>query len=1123
MATHATRCLARTLAISMDVIAGFAVIGVLALVLRQVVVAVVRRLRGRPNPDSPPPPAREQPGEHGREAAAARALAGLFAREERPITGLALLEEPRVAAIVRGLAQPSVPVSEPWNLARSRVNLFEIVFGLAALRDRSDTPQEVIDWAVGTALREVHTLVEPFVYALLLERAERPVIGRALAALAVGLDQDELASFIVARRASEEVSEATFAEHLPFDVVESVGEFVRVHESRLGADFRDLFETWRAAIVDTSFLREVGALWQAPYNRPETLLVGDRSEIVGQIREALEHTPPRSLLLVGEHGVGKSALLRSALDRSSRPLVVFEATASQINAGAMYVGQLEGRAQELVKRMRDRNVVWVLPQLQEALYAGQHNQSPQGLLDALLPHIEKGEICIVGEVGTAEFERLLAARTRVASAFDVVRIRPLGGADSVAVARHALAGDDRGAYASNETLVEAQELAQQFLPGIAPPGNTLRLVSAAAAEVLEEGRSEITSADVLATLAATSGLPLAMLDPSIRLDLNDVRAFFEERVLGQSEAIDGVVERIAIARAGLNDPTRPLGVLLLVGPTGTGKTELAKTLAEFMFGSANRLVRVDMSEFQTPNSLERLLADTNVDRNGAELIAAVRKDPFSVVLLDEFEKAASPIWDVFLQVFDDGRLTDIHGRTVDFRRCVFLLTSNIGSAIATGNPVGFDRSKEGFVAARVEEAVSKSFRPEFLNRIDRVIVFKPFAREQMQALLQKELRDVLARRGLRAQPWAIELDESAVDYIIEQGFSPALGARPLKRAVERHLLAPLAQVIVEQTAPEGDLFLFVARAPSGGISVSFVNLEAADDSQVANTPVGAEELAALDLRALARNGRADAQQVRVLLGELDAISDRVYGEAREYKQAALAATASEGFWEDEARFSTLAIVEYVERLEAATNTAQRLGSRLARQADDDSAGSGNVASLLAARLLVVQAALEGMERESPHEVYLHIRPAADAYSDEAEQWMGQLAAMYEAWALARGMTMERIGDGMFFSVSGLASGAILMRESGLHVLELISQSVAGDRLIQRVNCVVEVVPRDPKDAGARAQLSVATSALRRGADVPTVVRRYRPAPTPLVRDAVRRYRTGRLDRVLAGDFDLFGE
>jgi ATP-dependent Clp protease ATP-binding subunit ClpC len=165
-----------------------------------------------------------------------------------------------------------------------------------------------------------------------------------------------------------------------------------------------------------------------------------------------------------------------------------------------------------------------------------------------------------------------------------------------------------------------------------------------------------------------------------------------------------------------------------------------------------------------------------------------------------------------------------------------------------------------------------------------------------------------------------------------------------------------------------------------------------------------------------------------------------------------------------------------------------------------------------------------MQRDSPHEVYLHIRPASEAASGEAEQWMDQVAAMYEAWALERGMTMQRIGDGRLFYVSGLASGEILMRESGLHVLELISQGERGDRLVQRVSCVVAVAARDPRDAGERAQLAaLATSALRRGVVVPTVVRRYRPAPTPLVRDAVRSYRTGRLDRVLAGDFDLFGE
>ena len=424
---------------------------------------------------------------------------------------------------------------------------------------------------------------------------------------------------------------------------------------------------------------------------------------------------------------------------------------------------------------------------------------------------------------------------------------------------------------------------------------------------------------------------------------------------------------------------------------------------------------------------------------------------------------------------------------------MFLLTSNIGSAIAAANPVGFDRTKEGFVATRIEEAVSKSFRPEFLNRIDRVIVFKPFKRDQMHALLQKELRDVLARRGLRSQPWAIELDESAAEYIIEQGFSPALGARPLKRAVERHLLAPLAEVIVEQTAPEGDLFLFISCAPSGGISVSFVNLGSADDAQVASPQVSAEELAKLDLRALALAGRADAQQVRLVLGELEVIAARVLGEAEESRQWALAAMAREGFWEDDGRFSTLAVVEYVDRLQAATKTAQRLGSRLAHQVNDDFAGSGNVASVLASRLLVLQAALTGMQRNS-QEVYLQIRPAADAGDDEAEQWMNQVTAMYEAWAIARGMTMERIGDGRLFCVSGLGSGEILQPESGLHVLELISQGVDGDRIVRRVSCIVGVAARNPKDAGERAQVTaLAASALRRGAVAPRVVRRYRPA------------------------------
>ena len=186
------------------------------------------------------------------------------------------------------------------------------------------------------------------------------------------------------------------------------------------------------------------------------------------------------------------------------------------------------------------------------------------------------------------------------------------------------------------------------------------------------------------------------------------------------------VDRIALVKAGLTDPTRPLGVFLFVGPTGTGKTEIAKAFSEFVFGSADRLVRLDMSEYQTPESLDRLLGDAAVEQQAAPLIAQVRKQPFSVLLLDEFEKAHPQIWDIFLQVFDDGRLTDRSGRTVDLRHCVIILTSNLGSAIPTGPGIGFV-GRPGRSMPPASQVVEQSFRPEFLNRLDRVVVFHPSA------------------------------------------------------------------------------------------------------------------------------------------------------------------------------------------------------------------------------------------------------------------------------------------------------------------------------------------------------------------------------------------------------------
>ena len=1010
---------------------------------------------------------------------------------------------------VERLSQPDIPFKEVAQLAQS-ASEGVAALGLSAIAKRDDLPERWTDDAI-RSLASCNWWVQPFVYRALVERAQKPVIGPVLGKLSDETDADALARFIQQRRErGEEVTAETFRGSVSPGLVESIEQFINRYETYLGDDFREKFEDWRRTAVDLEFLTHIGRILERPYDDPPAYVEGRRNELVEVIVDALEREPRRSVLLVGEHGVGKSALLRAALERLPPQLIPFEATAAEINAGAMYVGELEGRIRELATRVEGHPVVWILPGFSEALYAGQHSRSPQGMLDAMLPHIARGGMTVVGEIDPPSYERLIAERPRVAGAFEVVRVRPLDEQTTVAAAQHML-----GARASRETLHEAYELAQQFLPGLAAPGNLLRLVKATAADIEEEGRQEFETSDVLATLAASSGLPLAMLDPNAPLDLDDVRTFFDSRVLAQPEAVATIVERIAMIKAGLSDPTRPLGVFLFIGPTGTGKTEIAKALAEFLFGSQRRLVRLDMSEYQTPDALDRLLQDPSVESRGSVLLTSVRKDPFSVILLDEFEKAAAPIWDLFLQVFDDGRLTDQQGRTADFRRSIIILTSNVGSALAHRPGVGFKAEHGRFRTELIQDELKRTFRPEFLNRIDQVVVFRPFERAQMRALLEKELSEALARRGLRTRPWAVELDESAIEFLIEQGFSPSLGARPLKRAIERYLLTAIARPIVEQAVPEGDQFLLVS-AGAGALDVKFVDPDASDEP---SRDADAETSAALDLRSLALREHADERAARFLLDELARIRTTVEGDLRLRKEAALAAMQDPAFWEDEGRYSVLAEAEYLDRLEAAYATAAKLGKRLARHSQSARNGTGELAGLLALRLHVLDAAIA--ERR-PGDVFLRVRAAGSDDDAAAARWVDSLAEMYAAWARRRGMRLERLDPTEhLYAISGLGAGTLLAGETGLHVLE-VPEEGREDGRAERLHAIVQVAvePLESADDGEQP----ATRAAARLAEAPAadnVVRRYRAEPAPLVRDSARGYRTGRLDRVLAGDFDLF--
>jgi ATP-dependent Clp protease ATP-binding subunit ClpC len=1010
--------------------------------------------------------------------------------------------------------------------------------------------------------------------ALDAHAAGRPVLARLLARLNFTwrdpLPGQLLREFVAGRaRAGEELTAAALVEEVKALGAEQTADIAQTLEmigDALPAHVREGFARWQGQRATADFLKTVGRVWESDEESGgEVFMLDTVSARVAELQAALTREPVRSVLLVGDSGTGKTALVR-ALARSLRAegWVVFEASAADVLAGQTYIGQIEERVQTILRHVKDRRVLWVMPNFHEAMWAGRHRYSPVGVLDLLLPSIESGAVRLVGEVPSEAYEQLLRLRPKLRTAMQTCRLAPLSDEDTLELGRRwaeshgnisvtdyklLLAGVDDATYlvprASDRTLGEALQLAKQYLGDKAAPGNLLLLLDATDRRLLSEQEppQELRLDDLLVTLSQLTGLPAEILDEREGLDLSALRAFFEKRVLGQPEAVDCLVERVALMKAGLTDPTRPQGVFLFVGPTGTGKTEIAKTLAEFLFGSPERMLRLDMSELQTWESQSRILGESDETSDSAALVNQIRKQPFSVVLLDEFEKAHPAVWDLFLQVFDDGRLTDRRGNTADFRHSVIILTSNLGATLPHGASVGFAQEQSQFAAGSVERAVGRAFRREFVNRIDRVVVFRPLGRGVMRELLRKELNDVLTRRGLRTRQWAVEWDESAVEFLLEKGFTADLGARPLKRAVERYLLAPLALTIVNHQFPEGDQFLFVRSAPGGdSLDVQFVDPDAPEETEAAEahaaelsveeeeTDEGARELR---LEAVALDPKGTNDELRFLQERFDDVAAQVEDETwRARKEEAMRQMQSPDFWSSPARFGVLGEAEYRDRIEAGLDTA---GSLLARLRGDRKRLPPDLVARLAQQLYLLDHACRGLSEGQPRDAFLSVNASREAGADRerSDQFARALVKMYRRWAERRRMRLEVIaehdgaqGNGAgaeeyraILAVSGYGAYTILRPESGLHVFETPQDEKSFDRARATVRVVAQ--PDEPAGLGPRALRAQAEKALADGATSPlAVVRRYREEPSPLVRDSARGWRTGRLERVLDGDFDL---
>ena len=346
-------------------------------------------------------------------------------------------------------------------------------------------------------------------------------------------------------------------------------------------------------------------------------------------------------------------------------------------------------------------------------------------------------------------------------------------------------------------LARASELIYGTIPGLEAQiaagdgGDAGRLVNEA-----------VTEDQVAGVVSRWTGVPVERMLEGERSKLLRMEDELRRRVVGQEDALRAVANAVRRARAGLQDPGRPIGSFLFLGPTGVGKTELAKTLASFLFDDDRAMVRIDMSEFMEKHSVSRLIGAppgyVGYDEGGV-LTEAVRRRPYQVLLFDEVEKAHEDVFNVLLQVLDDGRLTDGQGRTVDFRNTIIVLTSNLGSDILAAQP---DGAIPELAQAQVMKVVREHFRPEFLNRLDEIVLFRRLQRSDMAVIVDIQLgrlRGLLADRKI-----VLELDEAAMTWLAEQGYDPVYGARPLKRVLQRSLQNPLAGMLLEGAVRDGE-------------------------------------------------------------------------------------------------------------------------------------------------------------------------------------------------------------------------------------------------------------------------------------------------------------------------------
>ena len=549
-------------------------------------------------------------------------------------------------------------------------------------------------------------------------------------------------------------------------------------------------------------------------------VVGREVEIE-RVVQILSRRKKNNPILIGEPGVGKSAIveglalrIKSAEAGALRGKRIITLDIASMVAGTTYRGQFEERMKNVITELREHpEIILFIDEIHTIIGAG----NASGSLDAaniLKPALARGEVQCIGATTTAEFAKSIEKDGALERRFQKVPVRPTTREETLNILEQLSEHYSHYHHVvySQEVLQACVQLAERYLTDRAFPDKAIDVLDEVGARsharlvAMNEEEAPfypVTTDDVAGIVSMMSGVPVQRVAREENEHLRTMGEHLRKRIIGQDKAVDTIVRAIQRSRLGLRDPKRPIGTFFFLGPTGVGKTYLAQCLAEEMFGSRDSMIRFDMSEYMEKHTVSLLVGAPPgyvAHEEGGKLTEAVRRKPYSIILFDEIEKAHPDIFNILLQVMDEGRLTDRQGHSVDFRNTVIILTSNVGTRQVQefGAGIGFESANmdQKEINRTLLKALQKQFPPEFVNRIDNVITFEPLSRETIARIVQIEVS--LLQQRLKAQGHQLVVSADATGELVERSYDPKNGARPIKRAVQTYLEDPLTDVLLRK-------------------------------------------------------------------------------------------------------------------------------------------------------------------------------------------------------------------------------------------------------------------------------------------------------------------------------------